>query len=188
MTDLRITSPCAADWQAMTPNADGRYCSLCAKTVVDLACLEPIARDKALARIETLVRAGTRVCVRGPATRDGRLLSSSRRILTGGMAAMLAMTMAGCQGDNADVTVKPQHDPQTRTTPSQPDQPPVAQMTGIAMPMGDVAVPPPHLIRGEACTPTTTTGEATIKMGKIAAPEPAPAPAPAPLMGSPAPR
>jgi len=106
MTDLRISTPCAADWNSMRPNAGGRHCSLCAKTVVDLTCLAPAERDIELARIATLIQAGTRVCIRTPATRDGRVLSASRRILTGGMAAMLAMTVAGCQGSGSEQTIQ----------------------------------------------------------------------------------
>ena len=104
MTDLRITSPCAAEWNSMSPTAGGRHCSLCAKTVIDLTCLGAAERDIELVRIATLVQAGSRVCIRAPATRDGRVLSTSRRILSGGMAAMLAMTVAGCQGAGSEPT------------------------------------------------------------------------------------
>lgn len=107
MTDLRITSPCAADWNAMSPVSGGRHCSLCAKTVVDLTCLAPSQHEVELARIATLVQAGKRVCIRTSATRDGRVLSASRRILTGGMAAMLAMTVAGCQDSGTSLTSDP---------------------------------------------------------------------------------
>ena len=43
MTDLRITSPCAADWNAMTPAAAGRHCAACDKEVINIACLAPAA-------------------------------------------------------------------------------------------------------------------------------------------------
>ena len=81
----------------MRPIDGGRYCTLCAKNVVDLSCLIPAAREAELARISARVQAGERICVNAPSTRDGYVLSRSRRILTGGMAAMLAMAMAGCQ-------------------------------------------------------------------------------------------
>ncbi len=102
MSNLRIDSPCAAEWNAMRPVSGGRHCSLCAQKVIDLTCLAPAARDTEMARITARIQAGERVCIRAPATRDGRLLSQSRRILSGGMAALLAMTMAGCQGSGPD--------------------------------------------------------------------------------------
>jgi hypothetical protein len=34
-TSLRIPSPCAESWAAMTPTSGGRHCTACAKTVVD---------------------------------------------------------------------------------------------------------------------------------------------------------
>ena len=98
MTDLRITSPCAAKWNEMTPVAGGRHCDSCAKTVIDLTCLAPVQHDAALRRVQAEIRQGHHFCLRALTTRDGRILSSSRRILTGGMAAMLAVTLAGCHG------------------------------------------------------------------------------------------
>ncbi|MDJ0364246.1 hypothetical protein QMK33_03725 [Hymenobacter sp. H14-R3] len=32
---ITLPQPCAASWDAMTPNADGRHCTACQKTVVD---------------------------------------------------------------------------------------------------------------------------------------------------------
>jgi len=32
---IEIPKPCHADWDAMTPNGNGRHCNLCTKTVVD---------------------------------------------------------------------------------------------------------------------------------------------------------
>ena len=150
MTDLRITSPCAAEWNSMSPVAGGRHCSLCAKTVIDLTCLGAAERETELSRIAILVRGGTRVCIRTPATRDGRVLSASRRILSSGMAAMLAMAVAGCQGSGNETAAQP------NVTPDQPQE--VPEMRGEAQVpyqlvgkviMGDVmtgetAVEPPH--------------------------------------------
>jgi hypothetical protein len=100
MSHLRIASPCAADWNAMRPVDGGRHCTLCARNVVDLNCLAPSAREAEIARLSARGQAGERICISAPSTRDGHVLSSSRRILTGGMAAMLAMAMAGCQGED----------------------------------------------------------------------------------------
>jgi|GEM_PF-2267425 len=34
---IQITNPCANDWHAMHPNAEGRFCGACAKSVIDFS-------------------------------------------------------------------------------------------------------------------------------------------------------
>lgn len=34
---IQITNPCANDWHAMHPNAEGRFCDACAKNVIDFS-------------------------------------------------------------------------------------------------------------------------------------------------------
>jgi hypothetical protein len=36
---LKVAEPCHEDWQNMSPNAKGRYCQSCAKTVVDFSIM-----------------------------------------------------------------------------------------------------------------------------------------------------
>ncbi|HSC39408.1 MAG TPA: carboxypeptidase-like regulatory domain-containing protein, partial [Chitinophagaceae bacterium] len=36
---IQLTSPCHENWQAMTPNEQGRYCQSCCKTVVDFTAM-----------------------------------------------------------------------------------------------------------------------------------------------------
>ena len=155
MSNLRIDSPCAADWNDMRPVSGGRHCSLCAKNVVDLTCLAPAARDTELARITARVQAGERICIRAPATRDGRLLSHSRRILSGGMAAMLAMTMAGCQGSGPETSA-------TTNDPEKIDGAPVS------------TTPVEQCIKGEAKVQPAIMGKmrmGDVAMGAIAPPQ-----------------
>ena len=148
MTDLRITSPCAAEWNNMSPVAGGRHCSLCAKTVIDLTCLGAAERDTELARIATLVQAGSRVCIRAAATRDGRVLSASRRILSGGMAAMLAMSVAGCQGSGNETTAT---QPGVRSI--QPHEDPTMQ-GDVQAPKTTMGKPMMREVMGEMVIPT----------------------------------
>ena len=103
--ELRIVSPCAADWNAMTPTTVGRHCAACGKDVVDLTCLSPLERTAALERITRDIVGGRQVCVRASATSDGWL--TYRRLLTNGIAAMLAMTFSGCQGEGPPVASSP---------------------------------------------------------------------------------
>jgi hypothetical protein len=39
MFKISIPTPCHEDWQAMTPNEQGRHCTSCAKTVVDFTVM-----------------------------------------------------------------------------------------------------------------------------------------------------
>lgn len=203
MTDLRITSPCAADWNAMTPAAAGRHCAECGKDVIDLTCLTPDARETALKRLELAVARGRKVCVRAPAGHDGRLHGRSlrRRVLTGGMAGLLAMTVAGCQGEGPVATTAPQP---TITTPViAPTPGPIPTVEPTPAPehlmMGGVAAPhqaPEHVIMGDVAEPPEpiTMGKVAavqpepVKMGEMCiAPQPVPAPQPIPQPTVPAP-
>ncbi len=142
MTDLIISSPCAADWNAMTPAAAGRHCAECGKDVVDLTCLSPTARTIALKRLERAVVSGRRVCVRSPVDAHGRLISHPsrshdlrRQVLTGGMAALLAMAMTGCQGEG----------PVTHSEPAPPQPPQHQKMGKVAATLHGEAEITPHI-------------------------------------------
>ncbi len=43
MLQLSIPKPCHKDWEAMTPNQQGRHCNVCAKTVVDFTGMDDAA-------------------------------------------------------------------------------------------------------------------------------------------------
>ena len=83
----------------MHPTGGGRHCAQCDRTVLDLTCLSETERNLALQRAAHDVRTGARVCLRAVTARNGYLINASRRVLTGGMAAMLAMAISGCKGD-----------------------------------------------------------------------------------------
>jgi len=38
---ITIPKPCHEDWDKMTPNNNGRFCSSCSKTVVDFTNMSP---------------------------------------------------------------------------------------------------------------------------------------------------
>ena len=95
---MRIATPCHEDWNRMDPRRSGRHCAACDRTVIDLTALGSAERRARLAAIAGDVRSGGQVCVRGAGDRDGAL-AGSRRALNGGMAMLLAMTMAGCLGE-----------------------------------------------------------------------------------------
>ncbi len=93
---LQISTPCHEDWSRMTPNAAGRHCEQCALTVTDLTTMSAPAARAVLARAAT---ATTHLCVRADTDRRGRILlpGITRRLLTNGLAAVLAMAVAGCE-------------------------------------------------------------------------------------------
>jgi hypothetical protein len=39
MLKINIPTPCHEDWNAMIPNAQGRHCNACVKTVVDFTSM-----------------------------------------------------------------------------------------------------------------------------------------------------
>ncbi len=179
MTDLRILSPCAADWNAMTPTDGGRHCAACDKEVVDLTCLVPAQRVAEMQRIQAQVARGRHVCVRAHATHDGWL--TTRRVLSNGIAAMLAMSMAGCQGDGPTTATTPTQQGteaapkagQVSAPPAQRPTPPTpAPLLGSPQPdpvrMGKPVMPSPPVRMGEAVAPTPVRPTAPrVEMGDV---------------------
>lgn len=166
---MHIAKPCHEDWNRMSPNDQGRHCAVCEKTVVDLTPLTVGERRERLAGISQDVRQGKRVCVRGRVDRDGSL-SGSRRMLTGGMAMLLAMTFAGCQGEGPQVATPNQ--PQQVQPVEQPPLPGEAtipqQTMGMMAPIQVQPAPvePAHVLRGDVAEPLPA------KMGEMACPTP----------------
>ena len=67
---IRIPDPCHEDWSAMTPQAKGRHCAACAKTVVDFTAMSD-------ADVVSYLRtAGGSVCGRTRATQLDRRLQA----------------------------------------------------------------------------------------------------------------
>ncbi|MBA2481176.1 MAG: hypothetical protein H0V44_10985 [Planctomycetes bacterium] len=104
-TRLHIPKPCHEDWAAMHPNERGRHCASCDKTVVDVTRMGVGQVRAFMSDLQRTLPAGAQVCVRAYADPRGRLIapSAARRLLTNGLAAMLAMTMAGCGGSGPAV-------------------------------------------------------------------------------------
>jgi hypothetical protein len=170
---VRIPSPCHEDWNRMTPNERGRHCAACDKTVVDVTRMGPRGGGEYLRRLPAELAAGAKVCVHAHADARGRLLSpAQRRLLTNGLAAVLAVAIAGCTGNGPQVAGhQPQPAPQ-----HQQDPPPGPVLQAID---GDVLAPVPGGVqagpelapmRGDVC-------EVPAVKGKPAAAEPVELPA-----------
>lgn len=102
---LRIPEPCPESWNAMTPAGDGRHCAKCNKVVADVTQMRPAAAVLFLGEMRAGLLSGQQACVRANVDRSGRLLAPgvTRRLLTNGLAAVIAVTMAGCNGDGPKV-------------------------------------------------------------------------------------
>jgi hypothetical protein len=198
MTTLHIPKPCHENWDAMTPQERGRHCDVCDKTVVDVTRMRPSEGRRFLGKLRDDLAAGAHVCVRAHADAAGKLLapSATRRLLTNGLAAVLAVAMAGCHGSGPSVG-QAQPAPTTQTQPAQ--QQPIQQQAQQPTPMmgepvantpescitGDVAVTPtpivPPAVGAVAVTPDP---QPQVELGRVRAVEPTPQP-PAPMMGKP---
>lgn len=94
LPNIRVASPCTADWEAMTGDARVRACGSCNKNVYNLS---EMTRDEAEALI--LAKEG-RLCVRYFKRTDGTILlkdctvgtsqKRKRRLIAAGAAALLA--------------------------------------------------------------------------------------------------
>ena len=209
MTDLLIPKPCHENWDAMTPRDDGRHCASCSKTVVDLTGLDAEAGARALARIHAQVTAHAHICVRAPADAAGRIAlparlavvphyrprpSRSRRLLTNGLAAVLAMVVAGDLASAADGEDAPSATAPISACPPEVTRTPVpAGQDGSPVTRTPSAVGAPvNCIHGQLAipnlkpkpTPSATSGAVApqpqvIVSGTVALPPPA-----APVMGT----
>ncbi len=163
-TALRINAPCHEDWSMMTPRGPGRHCAACDTVVIDLVALSTPERLSALARINTTVEGGERVCVRGHVGQSGHLLPAApakRRVLTNRMAGILAAVAALALGGQAQAV-------EAGTARTDPEATP--------LPMRGEAVAIPPAIAGGICAPESAVDPEPVR-------DPTPASRPRVLMG-----
>jgi hypothetical protein len=169
LENIRIATPCNADWDDMAGDAQVRFCGKCEKNVYNLS-------EMSRADAEALVRDKEgRMCVRLYQRSDGTVLTSDCPVgvrrerlrariwaRVSGMAASMALALGLFSGRaRADLAVGENKNPKV----TQPKTPPHVQVMG-----GAVARPPEKL------------------MGKIAMPEnPKPEKKPTAKMGEPMP-
>ena len=171
LPNIRVASPCRADWNQMTGDDRVRACAACNKNVYNLSSM---TRDEAEALI---VAKEGRLCVRYFQRQDGTILlkdcavgvkqKRKRRLIAAGAAALL-----GGGGFLAYKATQPEPRPREvlggfpyppaapiRSThvPQIDEQPEPIEMLGEPAPiemMGDVAVePPPAEIKGKIYVP-----------------------------------
>jgi hypothetical protein len=175
MTTLNIPKPCHENWDAMTPRERGRHCGACDKTVVDVTRMRPSEGRRFLGRLRDELAAGAHVCVRAHADAAGRLLapSATRRLLTNGLAAVLAVTVAGCHGSGPSVSQAQPAQPQTQQAQAQPIQ---RQAQQPAPMMGEPVAEPRSCIKGDVkdtSIPVLASPMPVETIGKlVAVPEP----------------
>ena len=150
-TNLTLPEPCHEDWNAMTPTARGRHCAACNITVIDISSMTPSAARQTVHEIETRMKAGEHVCCKAPRDQQGRIrLPEPRRyVLSNGIAAILAMTMAGPL-----MTAEPSHTSATACAVSATHGTPVQPY--FPAPAGGIRAlnaPPPNQGGGNAVDP-----------------------------------
>jgi hypothetical protein len=187
LDDIRVATPCNADWDDMSGDERVRFCGKCEKNVYNLSAMSRL-------EAEALVRdnEGGRRCVRFFQRPDGTVLTQDcpvgvrnaqwrnrawRSFSTAAAAAGLAFGLFGGRA-NADLCVKGNNKNGTQhpvvghvAQGGVAIQPPVEKLMGkIAMP--EASPKPPKK------PPPPMMGEVAPVMGDIAVPEPKPAPAP----------
>jgi len=151
LEDIKIATPCSADWNAMTGDAQVRFCGQCSLHVYNLSAM---GRDEAEALI---ARTEGRVCVRLYKRQDGTVITQDcprglervrrrMRIIAGAVAGVLSAYLG------LDFLR-----PATCT-------PPTVEAGGMEMQphpmMGDVApdmgkpMPPPQKLMGKMARPS----------------------------------
>ena len=157
LPNIRVASPCTADWGAMTGDDRVRACAQCNKNVYNLS---EMTRDEAEALI--LGREG-RLCVRYFQRTDGTILLKDckvgtaqrrkRRVIAAGAAALLAggglLAWRFSRGEDAPksrITIAPQPEPlmgEVAVSPEVvPEEPVEARQGQMILKMGDIAVDP----------------------------------------------
>lgn len=182
LEQIRIASPCKADWASMTGDEKSRHCGQCDKKVHDLSAMTR-------AEAEALVSGGQPyLCVRLWVRPDGKVLTqdcpvglakvrrSLRRVATfvGALVASLGGLLGcvpedeagGSSGGPVQTATERGGGPATTETgpdvPSPPDVAPIETDTGEVAPV-DSEVPTrpdtPHVIMGRMVCPTIDEGE-----------------------------
>jgi hypothetical protein len=168
LDNIRVATPCSADWAQMTGDERVRHCGACQKNVYNLSSM---TREEAQALI---VEKEGKLCVRYFQRADGTILTADCtvgirrkrkvRVLAAGAVALLA------GGGALAMKLLEKHAPE-------------ATMGAIALPMteqvdirevqGDIAPPPEdhHEVKGRLAVPDDDVFET---MGEISVPEPAP--------------
>jgi hypothetical protein len=133
LDDVRIASPCSADWNAMPGDDRVRTCGDCKKRVYNLVAMTR-------AEAEALIASRERPCVRLYRRRDGSVVTADcapplRRIRRKVAAGALAVLAGGCIDDPAD---EPADEPSLddRTDLSDLFPPPSAARDGLRFERG----------------------------------------------------
>ena len=186
LENLRIATPCQADWSEMAGDDRVRFCGRCEKNVYNLSAMTREAG-------EALVREKEgRVCVRLYQRSDGTVLTSDCPVgvrrerlrariwaRVSGMAASAALLVGLWSGRaRADLTIDGKKPTAQQPQPAQPPHPVMMGAAAVHPPkvqplMGKIAAPPQPQANGNK----PVMGEPRPVMGDIAPPPTAETPA-----------
>ena len=164
LPNIRVATPCSADWQQMTGDERVRACAQCNKNVYNLSSM---TRDEAEALI---VEKEGKLCVRYFQRKDGTILlkdcsigvgqKRKRRLIAAGAAAMLAgggvlaykltrpapnVSTIGVLAVPDEVVAEPRHEVKGQLEAPPPEEPEVELIMGDIAPepkMGAIAIEP----------------------------------------------
>jgi hypothetical protein len=159
LEDVRIASPCSANWGEMTGDERVRFCGKCEKNVYNLSAM---SRDEAEALLQ---KSEGRLCVRFYQRADGTVMTSDCSIgVRRKRVRRLAVLAAGVGAAGALASM-------TAERPEMRQMGAVARM-GDSAPMGSVAFPDPPAMLDPPPRPQKIMGRAVNPSGVRPSPVP----------------
>jgi hypothetical protein len=145
LDQVRVTTPCDADWNAMRGDDASRFCEACGKHVHNLSAMT-------LADAERLVANEPRACVRFQRRADGTTLTRAAR--TGMVATAAAMMAAGissaCDRNASSGRAEPSSAPPSASSVASDPHAGHPHTLDPTIPVYMGAVAPPPKLRGDA--------------------------------------
>ena len=173
LDQVKVASPCNADWNQMQGDDKSRYCGKCEKNVYNLS-----AMTKEDAELLILEKEGN-LCIRLYRRTDGTVLTEDcpvgvrrKRLRLLGVVAIAGGAMATAAGFAASMLTqgKPANPVAVEMGAPPPQPPPHVQGEAV---MGDMAEEPPSAVPAPPPPPVKTAPippKLTPKMGKMAMP------------------
>lgn len=175
LDQVKVASPCNADWNQMQGDDKSRYCGKCEKNVYNLS-----AMSREDAELLILEKEGN-LCIRLYRRTDGTVLTEDcpvgvrrKRLRLLGVVAIAGGAMATAAGFAASLVTqgKPSHPVAVEMGAPPPEPPPHVQGEAV---MGDMAEAPPSAVPAKPpppvkVEPPPVTPKLVPKMGKMAVP------------------
>jgi hypothetical protein len=168
LTQVKVASPCSADWDAMEGDDRARFCGQCKKNVYNLSAM---TEKEAAALVRNTEG---RLCVRYYRRADGTMLTADcpvgagvKRRRTVRNLAVLASAGSALAAYRLAGTPKPVEAPVAGMMVALP----MVHTTPEPAVMGNIIEPPPTVLMGDMAAPTPIMGKPTMgeapEMGRV---------------------